>query len=431
MLDGDLTNSILNRARSFCLLRISSFESSSEFDVRVATPLETLAASLRIPMKVLTVVGTRPEIIRLSRIMAALDEYVEHVVAHTGQNYDYELSQIFFDDLSLRKPDYFLNAAGASAASTVASIIEKIDEVYAKERPDATLVLGDSNSGLAAYAAKRRKIPIFHVDAGRRSFDQRVPEEINRRLIDCLADINITCSSAATTNLMHEGYPIDRIFKIGSPTDEVFAWYRGKIDASDALKRLGLRPREYFVVSAHREENVDDPLQLRNLVQTLNNLATLEKKRVVFSVHPRTRKRLEAGRFELAPTILLSRPFGFHDYNALQRSSFAVLSDSGSIDEESNILNFPAINLRNTRERAETNDSRGAIMTGVEWDRVAAALRIIRRRIANGFYERRVRETGDLDVSEKVAQIIVGYAPYVDRFIWHKHVDFNALEQRS
>lgn len=372
-------------------------------------------------MKVLTVIGTRPEIIRLSRIIATLDEYVEHVVVHTGQNYDYELSQIFFDDLSLRKPDYFLDAAGATPATTVASIIGKIDEVYAREQPDATLVLGDSNSSLAAYAAKRRKIPIFHVDAGRRSHDQRVPEEINRRLIDCIADVNLPCSAVAAANLTHEGFPIDRVFKIGSPTEEVFWYYRGKIDASNALKRLNLHPHEYFVVSAHREENVDDPEQLRNLVQTLNNLAAYEKKRVVFSVHPRTRKRLEASGAELAPEILLIRPLGFHDYNALQRFSLAVLSDSGSIDEESNVLNFPAINLRNTRERTETSDAGGAIMTGVEWPRVLDALRILRRRLDNGFYAGRVHEFNDLDVSEKVAQIVVGYTPYVNRFVWHKH----------
>ena len=322
-------------------------------------------------MKVLTVIGTRPEIIRLSRIIATLDEYVEHIVVHTGQNYDYELSQIFFDDLSLRKPDYFLQAADATPASTVASIIGKIDTVYADERPDATLVFGDSNSGLAAYAAKRRKIPIFHLDAGRRSHDQRVPEEINRRLVDCLADVNLPCSSVATTNLMHEGFPIDRIFRIDSPTEEVFDYYRDKIDESDVLKRLNLRPREYFVVSVHREENVDNPRQLSNFVQTLNNLAVREKKRVVFSVHPRTRKRLEAQGAVLAPEILPVRPLGFFDYNALQRSSYAVLSDSGSLDEEASVLNFPALSLRNSRERNDTSDAGGAIMTGVEWSRVA------------------------------------------------------------
>ncbi len=371
-------------------------------------------------MKVLTVMGTRPEIIRLSRIMATLDEYVEQIVVHTGQNYDYELSQIFFDDLSLRRPDYFLNAAGATPATTVASIIEKIDAIYAETRPDATLVLGDSNSCLAAYAAKRRKIPIFHVDAGKRSYDQRVPEEINRRLVDALADVNLPCSAVARDNLLTEGFPHDRIFRIGSPTVEVFAYYRDKIESSDVLQRLKLRPREYFVVSAHREENVDDPRQLDALVFTLNSLAEQEQKRIVFSAHPRTRKRLESAEAQLHPLIMLTRPLGFHDYNALQKSSFATLSDSGSIDEESGYLNFPAINLRNTRERSETSDAGGAIMTGVEWPRVSSALKMIKRKIANGFYNAGTYEFRDLDVSEKVAQIVVSYADYVNRFVWYK-----------
>ena len=372
-------------------------------------------------MKVLTVMGTRPEFIRLSRIMATLDEYVEQIVVHTGQNYDYELSQIFFDDLSLRRPDYFLNAAGATPATTVASIIEKIDAVYAETRPDATLVLGDSNSCLAAYAAKRRKIPIFHVDAGKRSYDQRVPEEINRRLVDVLADVNMPCSSVARDNLLTEGFPHDRIFKIGNPTVEVFAYYRDKINASDVLQRLKLRPREYFVVSAHREENVDDPRRLDALVFTLNSLAEQEQKRIVFSVHPRTRKRLEATDARLHPLIMLLRPLGFNDYNALQQSSFATLSDSGSIDEESGYLDFPAINLRNARERSETSDAGGAIMTGVEWSRVSSALKMIKRKIANGFYTDRNYEFRDRDVSEKVSQIVVSYADYVNRFVWHKN----------
>ena len=371
-------------------------------------------------MKILTVMGTRPEIIRLSRIVATLDEYAEHVVAHTGQNYDYELNQIFFDDLALRKPDYFLNAAGSTPAATVAAVIAKMDELYERERPDATLVLGDSNSGLAAYAAKRRKIPIFHVDAGKRAHDQRVPEEINRRLVDALADVNLPCSAVARDNLVAEGFPIDRIFQIPSPSAEVFHYYRDKIDASDALARFKLRPREYFVVSAHREENVDDPDQLDRLVETLNNLARTERKRIVFSTHPRTRKRLEAIGARLEPAVMLLRPLGFHDYNALQRSSFAVLSDSGSIDEESCFLNFPAINLRNSRERSETSDAGGAIMTGLDWFRVADALNMIKRKLSNGFYARRRSEFFDFDVSEKVAQIVASYVDYVNRVVWRK-----------
>ena len=371
-------------------------------------------------MKVLTVLGTRPEIIRLSRVMVALDEYVEHVVVHTGQNYDYELSQIFFDDLSLRKPDYFLEAAGLNPVSTLAAIISKLDEVYEKERPDATLILGESNSCLATYAAKRRKIPIFHVDAGKRAYDQRVPEEINRRLIDCLADVNMPCSSVARDNLMHEGFPIERVFQITSPMREVFYHYADKIDASDVLKRLGVHKREYFVVSAHREENVDDPRQLESMVETLNYLAETERKPVVFSVHPRTRKRLEASALKLSPTIRLLRPLGFHDYNALQKHAFAVLSDSGALDEESAILDFPAISLRHTRERCEIDEASGAIMTGVERARVADALEIIKRkkRVERDF--RSIFTAQDLRVSEQIAQIVVSYADYVDRFVWHK-----------
>ncbi|MDO5309186.1 MAG: UDP-N-acetylglucosamine 2-epimerase (non-hydrolyzing) [Planctomycetia bacterium] len=372
-------------------------------------------------MKVLTVIGTRPEIIRLSMIMSRLDEYVEHVVAHTGQNYDYELSQIFFDDLELRKPDYFLNAAGATASHTVAAIIDKIDEVYAKEQPDATLVLGDSNSALASYSAKRRKIPIFHVDAGKRAHDQRVPEEINRRLVDALADINLPCSTIACENLMREGFPVDRIFQIGSPTVEVFWHNRSKIEASDVLNRLGLRRYEYFVVSVHREENVDDPQQLEKLVETLNYLAQSEGKRIVFSVHPRTRKRLEASDAQLHPLIQLLRPLGFHDYNALQRESYATLSDSGSIDEESGFLNFPALNLRNSRERGQTSDAGGALMTGLERQRVEDALRIIKRKIERGAYARGQYGLREEHVSEKVAQIVVSYTDYVNRFVWHKY----------
>ncbi len=367
----------------------------------------------------MTVLGTRPEIIRLSRIMAALDEYVDHVVVHTGQNYDYELSQIFFDDLELRKPDHFLNAAGISAASTVGLIISKMDDVLAAEQPDAVLILGESNSCLGAYAAKRRKIPIFHLDAGKRAFDQRVPEEINRRLIDAIADVNLPCSSIARDNLLHEGFPIDRIFQIGSPMKEVFAYYKDKIESSNALKRYGLRPNEYFVVSAHREENVDEPSQLQQLVTTLNNLVKFEDKKVVFSVHPRTRKRLEAGNYVLDPRIYTLRPLGFHDYNALQRNSFAVLSDSGAIDEESTLLNFYALNLRNSRERYEIDDASGTIMTGVGWERVADALKIVKRKRETGKVPNEQEWKNDR-VSQRVAQIVVSYADYVDRFVWFK-----------
>lgn len=372
-------------------------------------------------MKVLTVIGTRPEIIRTSRITAVLDEYVEHVVVHTGQNYDYELNQIFFDDLALRKPDYFLNAAEPSATKTVAAIVDRVDDVFAKEKPDAAVIFGDSNSGLAAYAAKRRKIPIFHIDAGKRSFDQRVPEEINRRVIDCLADVNLPCDVVARDNLLREGFPPDRVFKIESPTFEVFAYYRDKIAASDVVRRLGLKPFEYFVVSAHREENVDNPKQFENLVLTLNNLATVQRFPIVFSTHPRTRKRIEATGAVLRPEIRLMKPLGFHDYNALQKNAFAVLSDSGSLDEEATILNFPALNLRDVRERSETNDAGGSLMTGVEWSRVSNALKIVERQRLPG--ERLAQYENDRrasDVSQKVARIVLGYAEYVDRVVWRK-----------
>ncbi len=371
-------------------------------------------------MKVLTLLGTRPEIIRLSRIMATLDDFVDHIVVHTGQNYDYELSQIFFDDLALRKPDHFLDAANLSTASTVGLIISKTDDVFAAEKPDAVVILGESNSCLGAYAAKRRKIPVFHIDAGKRSYDQRVPEEINRRLIDAIADVNMPCSSIARDNLLHEGFPSDRIFQIGTPMKEVFSFYRDKIESSDALKRLGLRPGEYFVVSAHREENVDDPEQLQQLVTTLNNLAKYEKKRVVFSVHPRTRKRLETGNYTLDPLIQTLRPLGFHDYNALQRDAYAVLSDSGAIDEESTLLNFYALNLRNTRERYEMDDSPGAIMTGVGWERVFDSLKIVKRRRETSPRPFATTKWENDFVSQKVAQTVVSYADYVDRFVWHK-----------
>ncbi|MCF0233359.1 MAG: UDP-N-acetylglucosamine 2-epimerase (non-hydrolyzing) [Thermoguttaceae bacterium] len=372
-------------------------------------------------MKVVTIIGTRPEIIRTSRIVATLDEYAEHRVVHTGQNYDYELNQIFFDDLSLRKPDYFLNAAGASPAKTAAAIVDRVDDVYAQENPDAVVILGDSNSCLAAYAAKRRRIPIFHVEAGKRSFDQRVPEETNRRLADSLADVHMPSDSVARDNLLREGYPADRIFKIGSPAFEVFSYYRPKIEASNVLARLGLRRREYYVVAAQRAENIDNARQFEALLDTLNKLAETTGRRVVFSAHPRARKRMEALGATLHPAIALMKPLGFHDYNALQKDARTTLSDSGALDEEAAILNFPALNLRDSRESCETNDAGGSILTGVEWSRVSAALKILEKRRDSELTPPQIGEDYRTpNVSQKVAQIVVGYAEYVNRVVWRK-----------
>lgn len=370
-------------------------------------------------MKVVTIVGTRPEIIRLSRVIAALDRDLEHVLVHTGQNYDYELNEIFFEDLGIRRPDRFLSAAGATAAETVGKVIARVDGVLAEETPDALLVLGDTNSSLAAYPAKRRKIPVFHMEAGNRCFDERVPEEINRRMVDHIADVNLPYSAIGREYLIAEGFPADRVIKTGSPMFEVLHHYLPKIQAATALARLGLEPGRFFLVSVHREENVDSPEQLRKLVHLLNELAAAYRHRIIFSTHPRTRKRIDAERVDLDGLVELVKPLAFSEYVSLQLSAKAVLSDSGTITEESSILNFPALNLRNAHERPEGFEEGAVMMTGLEWPTVKAALAVLERQSRGA--ERLLLPVGDYtapNVSEKVVRIILSYTEFVNRVVW-------------
>ncbi len=373
-------------------------------------------------LKVMTVVGTRPEIIRLSRVVAKLDRYTAHILVHTGQNYDYELNQIFFDDLEIRRPDHFLEAAGSTAAETVGLIIAKADVVLEREKPDALLILGDTNSCLAAYPAKRRKIPVFHMEAGNRCFDQRVPEEINRRIVDHTADINLTYSDIAREYLLREGLPPDRIIKTGSPMFEVLLHYRDKIDRADVLTRLDLVPGDYFVVSAHREENIESDRNFLRLVDILNALAEQYKKRVIVSTHPRTRKRIDASGVVFNEQVELLKPLGFCDYVHLQMHAKAVLSDSGTINEESSILNFPALNIREAHERPEGMEEASVMMVGLEAERVMQALTILDTQ-SRGL-ERCLRQVADYsmpNVSDKVIRIIHSYTDYVNRVVWKKY----------
>ncbi|QEA13269.1 non-hydrolyzing UDP-N-acetylglucosamine 2-epimerase [Comamonas flocculans] len=373
-------------------------------------------------LKIMTVVGTRPEIIRLSRVLARLDEHCDHVLVHTGQNYDYELNQIFFDDLGIRKPDYFLNAAGGNAAETIGNIIGKMDGVLLAEQPEALLVLGDTNSCLSVIPAKRRKIPIFHMEAGNRCFDQRVPEETNRRIVDHTADINLTYSSIAREYLLREGLPPDQVIKTGSPMCEVLAHYRPKIDASDVLRRLGLEPGQFFVVSAHREENIDSDKSFAKLVQVLNAVAEGYGLPVIVSTHPRTQKRVDALGVQFHPLVQLLKPLGFSDYNRLQLESRAVLSDSGTINEESSILNFPALNLREAHERPEGMEEAAVMMVGLEVERVLQGLAILQTQPRGS--ERLLRQVADYsmpNVSEKVLRIVHSYTDYVNRVVWKKY----------
>jgi UDP-N-acetylglucosamine 2-epimerase (non-hydrolysing) len=372
--------------------------------------------------KVLTVLGTRPEIIRLSRVMAKLDEHVEHCIVHTGQNYDYELNSIFFDDMGLRKPDVFLEAAGANAAATIGRIIERFDSVLAERNPDAVLVLGDTNSCLAAIPAKRRKIPVFHMEAGNRCFDERVPEETNRRIVDHISDINMPYSDIAREYLLREGIPADRVIKTGSPMFEVLTHYRPKIDRSDVLERLDLKPGEYFVVSCHREENVDNDKNFDGLAAILNQLATEFGQPIILSAHPRTRNKLESRGIRLDGLVRVMKPFGFTDYVRMELDARLVLSDSGTITEEASVLNFPALNIRESHERPEGMEECPVIMCGLDPDRAmeAAGLAMSQPRGE----ERRFRQVSDYampNVSDKVVRIILSYISYVNRVVWRKY----------
>ena len=370
-------------------------------------------------MKVMVVVGTRPEIIRLSRVIAVLDEKMDLCLVHTGQNYDYELNEVFFKDLEIRKPDHFLAAAGATPATTVGQIIATVDEVLDQEKPEALLVLGDTNSCLAAYPAKRRKIPVFHMEAGNRCFDERVPEEINRRIIDHISDINMPYSAIAREYLLREGLAPDRIIKTGSPMFEVLHHYLPKIEASTVLSRLKLKPRGYYLVSAHREENVDDETNFAELVETLRSLAATRKKPVIVSTHPRTRKWLEQRGAKVPKAVVLLKPLGFLDYVKLEVNAEAVLSDSGTITEESSILNFPALNIREAHERPEGMEEGAVMMVGMKWERVQQGLEILKGQ--SGGEPRTLQMVSDYGapaVSEKVVRIILSYTDYVQRTVW-------------
>lgn len=373
-------------------------------------------------LKLMTVVGTRPEIIRLSRVMAACDEYFDHVIVHTGQNYDYELNEIFFTDLGIRKPDHFLNAAGATGAETIGNVIIAVDKILDEVQPEALLVLGDTNSCMAVLPAKRRKIPTFHMEAGNRCFDMRVPEEINRRIVDHTADINLTYSTIARDYLLAEGLPADLVIKTGSPMFEVLHHYKAKIEASDVLERLNLKKHEYFIVSAHREENINSDQNFLDLVEMLNAVAEQYQYPVIVSTHPRTRKRIEELNVEFHPLIQLLKPLGFSDYNKLQLSAKAALSDSGTINEESSILNFPALNLRQAHERPEGMEEAAVMMVGLKAERILQGLAILegQSRGENRLL-RLVEDYSMPNVSEKVVRIIMSYTDYVNRVIWKKY----------
>jgi UDP-N-acetylglucosamine 2-epimerase len=372
-------------------------------------------------IKVVTVIGTRPEIIRLSRVIALLEAHTHHVLVHTGQNYDYELNEIFFNDLEMRKPDYFLDAAAGSVAETIGQILSKIDPILAEEKPEALLVLGDTNSCLSVIPAKRRKIPIFHMEAGNRCFDQRVPEEINRKIVDHTSDINLPYSDIAREYLLREGIPPDRIIKTGSPMYEVLHYYKDKIDTSEILQKLDLKAHDYFVVSAHREENIDSEMRFDKLIKLLNGLTERYGKRIIVSTHPRTRNKIDSADIMLRSEVDLLKPLGFVDYVKLQRHALAVLSDSGTITEESSILNFPALNIREAHERPEGMEEAAVMMTGLEIDRIHQGLAILAEQPRG---KRRLLTTvSDYtmpNVSEKVLRIIISYTDYVNRNVWHK-----------
>lgn len=374
-------------------------------------------------LKVITVVGTRPEIIRLSRVLSALDasEAVEHIIVHTGQNYDYELNQIFFEDLGLRKPDYFLEAAGKTATETIGNILIKIDPLLEELKPDAFLVLGDTNSCLCAIPAKKRQIPIFHMEAGNRCFDQRVPEETNRKIVDHTSDINLTYSDIAREYLLREGLPADRIIKTGSPMFEVLHHYLPQIEKSDVLNRLNIEEGKYFVVSSHREENINSEKNFKGLIESLNAIAEKFELPIIVSTHPRTRNMIDKMNVEVRPEIQFLKPLGFHDYNALQMRSYAVLSDSGTISEESSILNFRALNIREAHERPEAMEEASVMMVGLSPERILQGLAQLRQQKTGN--ERNYRPVADYsmpNVSEKMVRIILSYTDYINRVVWSK-----------
>jgi len=376
-------------------------------------------------MKVMTIVGTRPEVIKLSRVIAELQCHVQHILVHTGQNHDYELNQIFFKQLKIKKPDYFLGVAGSTTAETIGNVIAKSDEVMAKENPQALLLLGDTNSCLSAISAKRRKIPIFHMEAGNRCFDQRVPEEINRKIVDHTSDINLPYTEHARRYLLAEGLRPETIIKTGSPMKEILEYYKADIEASDILKQLKLRPTKYFVVSAHREENVDSDTNFRDLLHSLNTIAETYDMPVIVSTHPRTRKRLESPQTscELDERIRFLKPWGFLDYVCLQTNAFCVVSDSGTITEESSIMNFPAVTIRQAHERPEGMDEGTVIMCGLKSERVLQSIEVVTKQFDhNGRAFRLVSDYESENVSKKVVRIIISYTDYVNRTVWHKYV---------
>jgi UDP-N-acetylglucosamine 2-epimerase len=379
---------------------------------------------MKAQLKVMTVVGTRPEIIRLSRVMAALDhsEAIEHIIVHTGQNYDYELNQIFFEDLGIRKPDFFLNAAGATATETVGQILIKIDPLLESEKPDAFLVLGDTNSCLCAIPAKKRHIPIFHMEAGNRCFDQRVPEETNRKIVDHVSDINLTYSDIAREYLLREGLPADRIIKTGSPMYEVLHHYLPEIKASDILNTLHLEENKYFVISAHREENINSEKNFKGLMDSLNLIAEKYGYPIIVSTHPRTQKMIDSKQIAMRPEVQFLKPMGFNDYNALQMKSFAVLSDSGTISEESSTLNFPALNIRDAHERPEAMEEASVMMVGLNPERIMQGLTQLqyqKRGVERNF--RAVADYSMPNVSDKMVRIILSYTDYVKRTVWSEY----------
>jgi UDP-N-acetylglucosamine 2-epimerase (non-hydrolysing) len=373
-------------------------------------------------MKVMTIIGTRPEIIKLSRVIDELDRHVDHILVHTGQNYDYELNEIFFKDLELRKPDHFLDAAGKTAAETIGNVIAKSDEVFEKEGPDALLLLGDTNSCLAAISAKRRKIPIFHMEAGNRCFDQRVPEEVNRKIVDHVSDINMTYTEHARRYLLQEGIRPETVIKTGSPMNEVLSHYLPKIKGSDALSRLEVQPGEYFLVSAHREENIDSDENFNDFLATLRALFAQYKRPVIVSTHPRTRKRLETlGVSEFNDQVRFLKPLGFLDYVKFEMNAVCVVSDSGTITEESSILSFPAVTIRQAHERPEGMDEGTLIMCGLKADRVLEAIEVVVVQHSNKRRAFRIVQDYDAEnVSQKVVRIILSYTDYINRVVWYK-----------